>query len=101
MLTNSDHDKLIELMRLHDEAFRHYSEDEAHHKRSEGYVELRLTNVFEREEGAAPLTIKSVGVYSYALGPHRMHDFDSLDEALAEVRKWHAQEMAHHAGSEG
>ncbi len=53
-------------------------------------------NVFDRMDGEAPLSIKNVEVYSYVLGPSRMHHFDTLDNALAAMRKWHADEMESH-----
>jgi len=41
------------------------------------------------------LKILGVEIYSYVLGPNRSHDFDSVDDALDTVRKWHADEMAY------
>lgn len=87
-------EKLNELIRLHDEAYDHAMLRDGCHKSSEGHVGIDLTDVFQRKDGVAPLTVRSVNVYSYVLGPSRQHYFDSLDEALRTVRGWHAQEMA-------
>lgn len=84
-------DKIRELMRLHDEAFDAMMRVDGHCKSSEGYVELCLTNHTDRAAGVDPLEVQSVGVYSYVLGPSRMHHFDSVDEALETVRKWHRE----------
>lgn len=84
--------KIAEIARLHDEAFRHYAKSGAGWKSSEGYIEIRLGNFWEREENGLWGDV-GIGVYSYALGPSRMHDFDSVDDALREVSKWHAEEM--------
>lgn len=83
-----------ELHRLLDEAYAHYFEhSDGHCKSSEGYIRVDFNNYFDRRDGQ-PLKIEGVGVYSYALGPDRMHDFDSPAEALTAVRKWRAQQLA-------
>ncbi|MDT0442341.1 hypothetical protein [Streptomyces johnsoniae] len=85
---------LRELQRLLDEAYGHYfAFGDGYCKSSEGYMGLHFNNYFDRQDGE-PLRIKGVDVYSYVLGPHRMHNFKSLSEALEAVRKWHAREMA-------
>jgi hypothetical protein len=84
---------VVEIMRLHDEAFRAAVEIEGCHKSSEGQITLHLTNTFERQDGEGPLTVKAVEVYAYVVGPSRSHHFESLDEALTTVRKWHAETM--------
>lgn len=88
-------EKLLEIARLHDEAFDRAMQHDGHHKSNEGSIELVFTNRFDEERDTDPLHIKAVGVYSYVLGPSRMHYFDSVDEALETVRGWHAAEMAH------
>lgn len=85
--------KIEELMRLHDEACKAAMALDGHCKSSEGHVEIGLTNYFDRRDGTAPLTIKGVSVYAYVVGPSRSHYFDSLDEALTAVRKWHSVTM--------
>ena len=85
--------QIAELQRLLDEAYRHYFDNsDGYCKSSEGYVEVRFNNYFDRRDGK-PLEIIGVGVYSYVFGPRRMHDFGSVEEALTAVREWHAKEM--------
>lgn len=92
VLSSEDIKKLEEIQRLLDEGLEHYLTYESHCKSSEGHVTVSFGNSWERRDGDNPIR---VSVYSYALGPHRSHDFDSIDEALGEVRKWHAEEMAY------
>lgn len=94
MLTEQDQANLTELVRLMDEAYGHYFSYEGHCKSSEGYVGLHFNNVHDRRAGE-PFGLASVEVYSYALGPHRTHDFRTTAEALEAVREWHRAEMAY------
>lgn len=90
--------QLRELRELMDAAYAHYFDTtDGHCKGSEGYVAVHFNTVHDRRAGE-PFKIARVGVYSYVLGPHRMHEFDSMEEALATVREWHAQEMANDEG---
>jgi hypothetical protein len=93
-MTNGE--KVAELLHLLDEAFDHFRDSGiGHWKSSEGFVSVSFGTTFDREvDGRPAVAVRGVDVYSYALGPSRDHHFDSLDEALAEVRKWHADEMA-------
>ena len=90
LLTQQDLDNLTEIQRLLDEGLEHYLSYESHCKSSEGAVAVHFGNSWDRRDGRNPI---SVEVYSYTLGPHRSHDFDSIQEALEEVRKWHKAEM--------
>jgi hypothetical protein len=90
LLTQQDLDNLTEIQRLLDEGLEHYLTYESHCKSSEGAVAVHFGNSWDRRDGRNPV---SVTVYSYALGPSRSHDFDSTQEALDEVRKWHKAEM--------
>ena len=90
LLTQQDLDNLTEIQRLLDEGLEHYLTYESHCKSSEGHVSVHFGNSWDRMDGRNPITVE---VYSYALGPHRSHDFDSTQEALDEVRKWHKAEM--------
>lgn len=84
--------KVSELMRLLDEAYDHYFEhSDGYCKSNEGYVELTFDDYFSRRAGNPP-TI-GVNVYSYVLGPSRIHYFSSIEEALTAVQSWHAAEM--------
>lgn len=88
---------IAEIIRLHDEAFEHYQKDPCcgGWKSSEGAVSIEFGNYWERDEPPA------VSVYSYALGPSRMHHFKSPAEALAAVRQWHKEEMEHDCNDDG
>jgi hypothetical protein len=95
-----DHILLIEMQRLLDEAYDHYfSRGGSHCKSQEGYIALHFNNYHDRKGGTyfhkepEPFRIARVDVYSYVLGPVRMHVFTSVQEALDEVRKWHDEEM--------
>lgn len=92
LLSQQDLDNLVEIQRLLDEGLEHYLTYESHCKSSEGYVSVSLSNSWQRREGEHPIGVE---VYSYVLGPRRSHYFDSTEEALTEVRKWHEREMAH------
>lgn len=82
---------LNEIARLLDEAYTHYfATSDGYCKSSEGYVSVSFGNFFDRRQG---IRKRHVEVYSYVLGPSRMHDFDSIEEALETVREWHAECM--------
>lgn len=86
---------IAEIRRLLDEAYDHYFKySDGHSKMGEGLVRVDFGTYFDRAAGGEPLEIRGVGVFSYVLGPERMHDFNSTAEALAAVRQWHAEEMA-------
>jgi len=91
VLSQQDLDNLVEIQRLLDEGLEHYLTYDSHCKSSEGYVSVSLGNSWERREGEHPIRVE---VYSYVLGPNRSHYFESTEEALTEVRKWHKREMA-------
>lgn len=95
MLTEQNKKDIEEIVRLLDEGLQHYLTYESHCKSSEGHVEISFSfgNSWERFKGPVKPTMM-VSVYSYALGPHRNHDFDSIEEALEAVREWHATEMS-------
>ena len=84
--------KLEEIWRLLEEAYDHYFSYDSYCKSGEGTVELSFPNYFEMKDGKRE---PSVTVWSYVLGPSRSHDFDNIDDALKEVRKWHKKEMEH------
>jgi hypothetical protein len=99
LITQEFLDKLTEVQRLLVEAYEHYFEHgDGHCKSSEGAIDISLPPFFWREgEDREP----AVEVYSYVLGPSRSHWFNTIDDALAEVRKWHAAEMAETYDDEG
>lgn len=93
-MTPEDYAKLEEIHQLLEEAYSHYFQYEGHCKSSEGFVSIEYGNLWDRRETG--LVIKNVHIYSYVFCREgRYQDFDSLDEALKTVRKWHANEMAY------
>lgn len=96
ILTEQEGRDFAEILRLHDEAFKDYlTRHNYGHKSSEGAVTLEFGNFWDRDgydNPGAPGKV-SVSIYSYVLGPNRNHYFDSIAEALAEVRKWHRAQM--------
>lgn len=94
MLTNEHIEKLHEIERLIDEAYDDYitRDPDTYHKSSEGHIEVSLGNYFERSDEDRTVE-PSISIYSYVLGPHRSHDFDSFDQALETVRVWHRNQL--------
>lgn len=92
----SEYEKLVEISRLLDEAYKHYFSYEGHCKSSEGHISVDYGNYWAREENPSDMKIRGVSIYSYIFCTEgRSQDFDSVDEALETVRKWHANEMAY------
>lgn len=87
---------LAEISRLLDEAYKHYFEtSDGHCKSSEGHISVHFGNFWDRTDRSGYLEVTGVEVYSYVLGPSRVHDFPSTSAALEAVRKWHKAEMEH------
>jgi hypothetical protein len=92
----NDIEKLQEISRLLDEAYKHYFSYEGHCKSSEGWISVNYGNYWDRYDNPSEMPIKGVEIYSYVFCEQgRSQDFDSLDEALETVRDWHAKEMAY------
>lgn len=96
---NGDHEvydwRIRQMMHLLGEATEHAIAADPHCKSSEGAISLQYPAYPWREEGW-PDTIPEpeVEIYSYVLTPAgRLHNFKTIDEALAEVRRWHEEEM--------
>lgn len=82
---------IAEIHRLLKEAYDHYfAHSDGYCKSGEGSVWVEWPTYFAMREGA---TEPTVGVYSYVLGPSRVHEFRNIDDALEAVREWHAAEM--------
>lgn len=108
-MTPEQTEKLREITRLLREAYADYfARTDSHCKSSEGAIEVYYPGIFEDGD---PTSAKGIGVYSYVLGPSRMHhwwlgdgnsdyadkhtgDRDPFDVALEDVKKWHADQMA-------
>lgn len=63
-------------------------------KSSEGHISVSFGNHWERDP-SEPRKPVEVTVYSYLLGPHRSHYFDSTAQALDVVKQWHTRELAY------
>lgn len=94
LITEQEMSHLREIDVLLDEANAHSLARDGHCKSSEGYVSVSFGNHWERhpDEPRKPVHVE---VYSYLLGPHRSHYFDSTAQALEVVRQWHRREMGH------
>jgi len=69
--------------------------EDGHYKSNEGYigVVLNYPNWFEAGDYLTDKPEVSLEIYSYLFGPHRLHEFDSFEEAITEVKKWYKQYM--------
>lgn len=96
MITPEEYEKLQEISALLNEAYEHYFSYEGHCKSYEGTIQIDFGNYWGRTDDPTNLTIQSVHISSYVFCTQGRHEyFDSVDEALQEVRKWHANEMAY------
>ena len=87
-----DFDKLLEIRKLLKEAYDHYFDNsDGHCKSAEGHIDLEFGNYWTDKN--CEMKVTSVNIYSYVLGPTRNHSFDSIDEALETVKKWHKNEI--------
>ena len=95
LLTSSELAKLNEIQRLIDEAYDDYidRDPDLYHKSSEGHISVSFGNYFDRSDEEFPRVTPEVDIYSYVLGPHRSHYFDSIDQALETVRVWHHNQL--------
>jgi hypothetical protein len=85
--------KVAEIQRLLAEAYRHYFEhSNGYAKSGEGALSIHLPSYFwEANVENTPC----VEIFSYVFGSGRHHSFTDIDEALAQVRTWHAEEMVY------
>lgn len=90
-MTNKE--KLIKIRKLLKEAYDHYFDNckDCGCKSSEGHISLEFGNYWKDKDCECKIT--AVCIYSYVFGSSRSHCFDSLDEALKVVKKWHKEEM--------
>lgn len=63
---------------------------DGHCKSSEGYIGIILSypNWFVATDYLTDEPEISCEVYSYLFGPHRLHNFSSLEDAWKEVKTW-------------
>ena len=95
LLTSSELAKLNEIQQLIDEAYDDYidRDPDLYHKSSEGHISVSFGNYFDRSHEESPRVTPEVEIYSYVLGLHRSHYFDSIDQALETVRVWHRNQL--------
>jgi membrane-bound lytic murein transglycosylase len=88
-----DVENLQKISELLDEAYEHYFSrlPNATAKGSDGSVTVKFGTHFERKDIGIKIT--KVTIFSYIFYKERSIDFDTTEEALSEVRKWHAKEM--------
>lgn len=91
-MKDKDFQKLIEIRKLLKEAYDHYFENtDGHCKSQEGHISVEFGNYWEDQE--CQMKITSVNIYSYVFGNSRSHYYDTVDEALEVVKRWHKEEM--------
>ncbi len=91
-MNECDFNKLKKIRQLLKEAYDHYFQySDGHCKTSEGWIDLSFGDYWQDKNCECKIT--GVQIYSYVLGPSRLHYFDSLDEALDAVIQWHRDEM--------
>lgn len=90
-MSNTDK-KLKEIRRLLKEAYDNYftNDPDASCKSAEGQISIYYGNYWDDGDD---LIIRHIEIYSYVFGPHRLHSFKNIDEALETVRQWHKEEM--------
>ena len=94
LITEQEMSDLREIDVLLDEANTHaMTLGDGGWKSSEGHVSVSFGNHWERDPDE-PRQPAKVEVYSYLLGPHRSHYFDSTAQALEVVKQWHRSEMS-------
>lgn len=90
-MTNKE--KLIKIRQLLKEAYDHYFKySDGHCKSGEGHISIDFGNYWSDKK--CELKITGVSIYSYVLGPSRLHYFKDLDTALETVVQWHKNEMS-------
>jgi hypothetical protein len=95
-MNKEDYEKIEEIQRLLDEAYDHYFKYESHAKSYEGRVAVHFNNYWDRRENESGLEIDSIEIASYVFCRRGRNEFfDTIDEALDNVRGWHRDEMAY------
>lgn len=84
-------DKLNTIHNLLIEAYNHYFSYETYCKASEATVSLHFPNYWDLRAGNRE---PSVEIYSYVLSDERVNYFNTIDEALDQVKIWHEKEMS-------
>ena len=89
-----DIDDLHEISTLLDEAYDNYFTKslDGSAKGSDGSLTVSFGTYFDRK--GVGIKVTNVRIFSYIFCRERSIDFSTTEEALAEVKKWHAKEMA-------
>ena len=89
-----DTENLLEITALLDEAYENYftKSPDGSAKGSDGSLTVSFGTYFDRKHTGIKVT--NVRIYSYIFCRERSVDFSTTEEALTEVKKWHAKEMA-------
>lgn len=89
-----DTENLLEITALLDEAYENYftKSPDGSAKSSDGSLTVSFGTYFDRKHTGIKVT--NVRIYSYIFCEERSVDFPTTEEALTEVKKWHAEEMA-------
>lgn len=91
-MNQTDFNKLITIRKLLKEAYDHYFKyGDGHCKSGEGHISVEFGNYWEDKQ--CQMKITSVNIYSYVFGSSRSHYYDTIDEALEVVKRWHKEEM--------
>lgn len=94
-MTLKQFEQLREIRRLLKSAYDDYfKRGDGYCKSSEGYVEVKYPNYFDARDLPDDGAARGISIYSYVLGPSRMHDFNSFEEALSAVTEWHDEQLA-------
>lgn len=87
MLNQEFLQKLEKFVKLVDEAHRYYFDNiNEGHKSSEGHISVGLGTFFDRQDN--PDYEPPIELYAYAIGEHRSHFFDNIDQAIDVVEEW-------------
>lgn len=92
LLTVQELADLQKIDQLLHEANVHALAEDGYCKSSDGYLSVGFGNHWDRfgdDERVKP----TVEIYSYLLGSHRNHTFNSVEDALRTVIVWHSNEV--------
>lgn len=91
-MDNKDFQKLLEIRKLLKTAYDHYFDNsDGHCKSQEGHISVEFGNYWEDKK--CEMKVTSISIYSYVFGNSRSHCYDTVDEALEVVKRWHKEEM--------
>lgn len=93
-MNQTDFNKLVLIRKLLKESYDNYfAKGDGHCKSGEGHISVEFGNYWQDKQ--CQMKITSINIYSYVFGSGRVHYFDTIDEALDTVVRWHKEEMEH------